>query len=45
MREPKGKPGCLRERVERVAMEVRWRRVRARSAWVGSGMIGTLGPV
>ena len=43
--EPKGKPACLRERVERVAMEESERRVRTRSAWVGSGGCAVAGAV
>jgi hypothetical protein len=35
--DPKGNPACLRDSVERVAMEVSETRVRTRSAWLGSG--------
>ena len=37
IREPKGNPGFLRDTVDRVATEVSERRVRMRSAWLGSG--------
>jgi hypothetical protein len=43
--EPKGKPGCLRDSVDRVATEASDRRVRTRSAWLGSGNCGSAGPV
>jgi hypothetical protein len=43
--DPKGNPGCLREIVDRVAMETSDMSVRARSAWLGSGSSGDAGPV
>jgi hypothetical protein len=45
IREPNGNPGCLRDSVERVAFGTSDRRVRTRSAWVGSGSCGDAGPV
>src|SRR5580700_4656810 len=48
MTDPKGKPGCFRERVERLPMRPRYTRVRARSANEGSATGGwslaALGP-
>jgi hypothetical protein len=38
--DPKGKPGCLRERVERLPMRPKCIRVRARSAKDGSAAVG-----
>jgi hypothetical protein len=40
--DPKGKPGRLRERVERLPTRLRCNRVRARSAKDGSGVAGSL---
>jgi hypothetical protein len=40
--EPKGNPGCLRDRVERLPMRARYAKVLARSANVGSGITGWL---
>src|SRR5574340_381791 len=40
MTDPKGQPGCLRERVERPPVRCRWTSVFARSAWDGSGTSG-----
>jgi len=40
IRDPKGKPGCLRERVERLPMRPKYTKVRARSANEGSGTAG-----
>src|ERR1700690_303472 len=40
MTDPNGNPGCLRDRVERLPMRPRYIRVRARSAYEGSGTVG-----
>src|SRR5438309_11939533 len=38
--DPKGNPGCLRERVERLPIRATYTKVRARSANEGSGTVG-----
>ena len=45
MSEPKGNPECFLESVDSVATEVSESRVRIRSAWLGSGSCGSVGPV
>src|ERR1700733_2756469 len=45
IRDPKGNPECLRASVDRVATGTSDKRVRTRSAWVGSGSCGNAGPV
>jgi len=39
--DPKGNPGCLRERVERLPMRPKYTKVRARSENEGSGTVGS----
>jgi len=45
IKEPKGNPECFLERVDSVPTGARKNRVRARSAWLGSGICGSYGPV
>src|SRR5512134_3467225 len=44
MTEANGCPGCLRDTVASVPVSPRWARVRARSAYVGSGGVEGLAP-